>query len=207
MYNRVENIWREDKKVNYLEKRILKDGIVKPGNVLKVDSFLNHQIDPIVMEEVVDEFLNYFGDREITKVITIEASGIAPAIMLAAKLKVPMLFAKKTEPSTLTNDTRYEAMVHSYTKNITSNVIISKEYLDETDSVLIIDDFLANGQAALGLADIVKQSGAKVAGIGICIEKSFQQGHELIKEAGIDLFSICRIQSLDNGEVTFVEEV
>ena len=159
------------------------------------------------MEEVVDEFLNYFGDREITKVITIEASGIAPAIMLAAKLKVPMLFAKKTEPSTLTNDTRYEAMVHSYTKNITSNVIISKEYLDETDSVLIIDDFLANGQAALGLADIVKQSGAKVAGIGICIEKSFQQGHELIKEAGIDLFSICRIQSLDNGEVTFVEEV
>lgn len=193
--------------MNYLEKRILKDGIVKPGNVLKVDSFLNHQIDPIVMEEVVDEFLNYFGDREITKVITIEASGIAPAIMLAAKLKVPMLFAKKTEPSTLTNDTRYEAMVHSYTKNITSNVIISKEYLDETDSVLIIDDFLANGQAALGLADIVKQSGAKVAGIGICIEKSFQQGHELIKEAGIDLFSICRIQSLDNGEVTFVEEV
>lgn len=192
--------------MNYLEKRILEDGIVKPGNVLKVDSFLNHQIDPIVMEEVVNEFLNYFGDRKITKVITIEASGIAPAIMLAAKLKVPMLFAKKTEPSTLKNENRYESEVHSYTKGVTSNVIISKEYLDETDSVLIIDDFLANGQAALGLADIVQQSGAEVAGIGICIEKSFQKGHELIKEAGLDLFSICRIKSLEDGEVQFMEE-
>jgi len=192
--------------VNYLEKRILEDGIVKPGNVLKVDSFLNHQIDPIVMEEVVNEFLNYFGDRKITKVITIEASGIAPAIMLAAKLKVPMLFAKKTEPSTLKNENRYESEVHSYTKGVTSNVIISKEYLDETDSFLIIDDFLANGQAALGLADIVQQSGAEVAGIGICIEKSFQKGHELIKEAGLDLFSICRIKSLEDGEVQFMEE-
>ena len=192
--------------MNYLQKRILEDGIVKTGNVLKVDSFLNHQIDPIVMEEVVNEFLNYFGDRKITKVITIEASGIAPAIMLAAKLKVPMLFAKKTEPSTLKNENRYEAEIHSYTKGITSNVIISKEYLDETDSVLIIDDFLANGQAALGLADIVQQSGAEVAGIGICIEKSFQKGHELIKEAGLDLFSICRIKSLEDGEVQFVEE-
>ncbi len=192
--------------MNYLEKRILEDGIVKPGNVLKVDSFLNHQIDPIVMEEVVNEFLNYFGDRKITKVITIEASGIAPAIMLAAKLKVPMLFAKKTEPSTLKNENRYESEVHSYTKGVTSNVIISKEYLDETDSVLIIDDFLANGQAALGLADIVQQSGAEVAGIGICIEKSFQKGHELIEEAGLDLFSICRIKSLEDGEVQFMEE-
>lgn len=192
--------------MNYLEKRILEDGVVKPGNVLKVDSFLNHQIDPIVMEEVVNEFLNYFGDRKITKVITIEASGIAPAIMLAAKLKVPMLFAKKTEPSTLKNENRYESEVHSYTKGVTSNVIISKEYLDETDSVLIIDDFLANGQAALGLADIVQQSGAEVAGIGICIEKSFQKGHELIKEAGLDLFSICRIKSLEDGEVQFMEE-
>ncbi len=192
--------------MNYLEKRILEDGIVKPGNVLKVDSFLNHQIDPMVMEEVVNEFLNYFGDRKITKVITIEASGIAPAIMLAAKLKVPMLFAKKTEPSTLKNENRYESEVHSYTKGVTSNVIISKEYLDETDSVLIIDDFLANGQAALGLADIVQQSGAEVAGIGICIEKSFQKGHELIKEAGLDLFSICRIKSLEDGEVQFMEE-
>lgn len=192
--------------MNYLEKRILEDGVVKPGNVLKVDSFLNHQIDPIVMEEVVNEFLNYFGDRKITKVITIEASGIAPAIMLAAKLKVPMLFAKKTEPSTLKNENRYKSEVHSYTKGVTSNVIISKEYLDETDSVLIIDDFLANGQAALGLADIVQQSGAEVAGIGICIEKSFQKGHELIKEAGLDLFSICRIKSLEDGEVQFMEE-
>jgi len=192
--------------VNYLEQRILKDGVVRPGNVLKVDSFLNHQIDPIVMEEVVNEFLDYFGDRKVTKVITIEASGIAPAIMLAARLKVPMLFAKKTEPSTLERDDRYESLVHSYTKDVTSNVIISKEYLDASDSVLIIDDFLANGEAALGLANIVEQSGAEVAGIGICIEKSFQPGHQLIKEKGLDLYSICRIASLDNGEVTFLKD-
>lgn len=191
--------------MNYLEKRILEDGIVKPGNVLKVDSFLNHQIDPIVMEEVVNEFMNYFGDRRITKVITIEASGIAPAIMLAAKLKVPMLFAKKAEPSTLKNNDLYETDVHSYTKNITSRVIISKEYIEENDSVLIIDDFLANGQAVMGLVDLVQQAGAKVAGVGICIEKSFQSGHQLIKDAGIDIYSICRIASLENGEVTFLK--
>lgn len=191
--------------MNYLEKRILEDGIVKPGNVLKVDSFLNHQIDPIVMEEVVNEFMKYFGDRRITKVITIEASGIAPAIMLAAKLKVPMLFAKKAEPSTLKNNDLYETDVHSYTKNITSRVIISKEYIEENDSVLIIDDFLANGQAVMGLVDLVQQAGAKVAGVGICIEKSFQSGHQLIKDAGIDIYSICRIASLENGEVTFLK--
>lgn len=191
--------------MNYLEKRILEDGIVKSGNVLKVDSFLNHQIDPIVMEEVVNEFMNYFGDRRITKVITIEASGIAPAIMLAAKLKVPMLFAKKAEPSTLKNNDLYETDVHSYTKNITSRVIISKEYIEENDSVLIIDDFLANGQAVMGLVDLVQQAGAKVAGVGICIEKSFQSGHQLIKDAGIDIYSICRIASLENGEVTFLK--
>lgn len=192
--------------MNYLEKRILEDGIVKPGNVLKVDSFLNHQIDPIVMEEVVNEFLEYFGDRKITKVITIEASGIAPAIMLAAKLKIPMLFAKKTEPSTLKNNERYETNVHSYTKNLTSKVIISKEYIEEDDSVLIIDDFLANGQAVMGLVDLVRQAGAEVAGVGICIEKSFQPGHQLIKDSGIDLYSICRIASLENEEVTFLKE-
>src|SRR5699024_5500610 len=137
------------------------------------------------MEEVVNEFMKYFGDRRITKVITIEASGIAPAIMLAAKLKVPMLFAKKAEPSTLKNNDLYETDVHSYTKNITSRVIISKEYIEENDSVLIIDDFLANGQAVMGLVDLVQQAGAKVAGVGICIEKSFQSGHQLIKDAGI----------------------
>jgi len=192
--------------VNYLEQRILKDGVVKPGNVLKVDSFLNHQIDPIVMEEVVTEFIEYFGDRKVTKVMTIEASGIAPAIMLAAKLKVPMLFAKKTEPATMEREDRYESLVHSYTKDVTSNVIISKEYLDASDSVVIIDDFLANGEAALGLADIVEQAGAEVAGVGICIEKSFQPGHQLIKEKGLDLHSISRIASLDNGEVTFLKD-
>jgi len=192
--------------LNYLEKRILEDGIVEPGNVLKVDSFLNHQIDPIVMEEVVSEFIDYFGDRRITKIITIEASGIAPAIMLAAKLKVPMLFAKKTEPSTLKNDDRYETFVHSYTKDVTSKVIVSKKYIDKEDSVLIIDDFLANGQAVMGLVDIVQQAKAEVAGVGICIEKSFQPGHQQIKDAGIDLYSICRIESLKNGKVTFVEK-
>lgn len=191
--------------MSYLKDRIIKDGVVYPNNVLKIDSFLNHQIDPVVMQEIEKEFYEHFKNYGITKVLTIEASGIAPAIMVAAHLEVPMLFAKKTEPSTLANNDRYEAKVHSYTKNKTSNVIVSKQYLDENDNVLIVDDFLANGQAALGLADIVQQAGAKVAGIAICVEKTFQDGRRLLEEAGYEVYSIARISSLENEEVTFAE--
>lgn len=188
----------------YLEERIKRDGQVFPNNVLKVDSFLNHQIDPLIMKEIADEFYRVFKDAGITKILTIEASGIAPAILTAALFEVPMLFAKKTQPSTLANQARYEVDVHSYTKNVTSRVIVSKQYLQENDVVLIIDDFLANGEAAKGLVDLVQQSGATVAGVGICIEKSFQKGRAVLNEAGIRVHSVCRIASLENNEVTFL---
>lgn len=192
--------------MSHLQEMILKYGKVFPNNVLKVDSFLNHQIDPVVIGEIEKEFYQYFKDREITKVFTIEASGIAPALLMAQHLGVPMLFAKKTHPSTLKSQERYETTIHSYTKNLTSQVMISKDYLNATDKVLIIDDFLANGQAALGLIDLVDQAGAETVGVGICIEKAFQPGRDLIEEKGVDVFSICRIASLENGQVKFVEE-
>lgn len=190
--------------MSYLKEMILKHGEVFPNNVLKVDSFLNHQIDPVVIEEIEKEFYQYFQAKEITKVFTIEASGIAPALLVAHHFGVPMLFAKKALPSTLHKEGHYVTPVHSYTKNVTSNVLISKDYLSATDKVLIIDDFLANGQAALGLIDLVEQAGAETVGVGICIEKSFQPGRQLLEDKGIDVFSICRIQSLDNGKVTFL---
>lgn len=191
--------------MSYLKDRILKDGVVLPNNVIKVDSFMNHQIDPEIMQEIAIDFYYRFRQAGVTKVLTIEASGIAPAIITAAHFKVPMLFAKKTQPSTLNQQGRYETQVHSYTKNTTSRVIISQQYLDASDRVLIIDDFLANGQAALGLIDLVKQAGAEVVGVGICIEKSFQSGRALLEEAGIPVHSICRIGSLENETITFLE--
>ncbi|HLR88485.1 MAG TPA: xanthine phosphoribosyltransferase [Atopostipes sp.] len=192
--------------MSYLKEKILKDGVVLNNNVLKVDSFLNHQIDPTVLKEISNEFIEYFKDKEITKVMTIEASGIAPAILVASHLGVPMLFAKKTEPSTLSNEDQFATNVHSFTKNKTSRVLVSKQYLSEDDKVLIIDDFLANGEAALGLIDLVEQAEAKVVGVGICVEKSFQPGRAKLEEKGVDIFSICRVASLENNEITFVEE-
>lgn len=192
--------------MSYLKEKILKDGVVINENVLKVDSFLNHQIDPTVLKEICSDFVEYFKEKEITKVMTIEASGIAPAIQVAARLDVPMLFAKKTEPSTLTKHGQYATNIHSFTKNKTSRVIVSKDYLDSDDKVLIIDDFLANGEAAKGLVDLVEQADAEVAGIGICVEKSFQPGREKLEALGVDIFSICRVASLKNNKVSFVEE-
>lgn len=192
--------------MSYLKEKMLKDGVVLNEDVLKVDSFLNHQIDPKVLQEISNEFVEYFKDKEITKVMTIEASGIAPAILVAAHFNVPMLFAKKSEPSTLKSEDQYSTDVHSYTKNLTSRVLVSKKYLTPNDKVLIIDDFLANGEAALGLIDLVEQANAEVAGVGICVEKSFQPGRSKLEDKGVDIFSIVRIASLANNEITFVEE-
>lgn len=192
--------------MSYLKEKILKDGVVLNENVLKVDSFLNHQIDPVVLKEISNEFIEYFKDKEITKVMTIEASGIAPAILVASELNIPMLFAKKTEPSTLSNEDQFSTNVHSYTKDKTSRVLVSKQYLSPDDKVLIIDDFLANGEAALGLINLVEQAEAEVVGVGICVEKSFQPGRAKIEEKGVDIFSICRIASLENNKIAFVEE-
>ena len=188
-----------------LEEKIISEGRVLSDQVLKVDSFLNHQIDPFLMNEIGKEFASRFANEGITKIVTLESSGIAPAVMAGLYMNVPVVFARKRKSLTLTDDL-LSASVHSFTKNETNEISISKKYLDEDDRVLVIDDFLANGQAALGLVEIVKQSGAKVNGIGIVIEKSFQQGAEKLKEFGFRVESLARIASLSNGEVQFINE-
>jgi xanthine phosphoribosyltransferase len=188
-----------------LEERIKRDGKVLSESVLKVDSFLNHQIDPELMFEVGKEFARRFQTDGITKIVTIESSGIAPAVMAGLQLNVPVVFARKRNSLTL-NDGLLTASVHSFTKNETNEVSVAQNYLQKHDNVLVIDDFLANGQAALGLIEIVKKSGATVAGLGIVIEKSFQEGAKLLQEHGIRVESLARVASLADGEVTFHSE-
>lgn len=185
-----------------LKDKVTNEGIVLPGQVLKVDSFLNHQMDPVLMQEVGREFARLFAGKGITKVLTIESSGIAPGIMTALVLGVPMIFARKRKSLTLTEDIFVEK-VYSYTKQETNEITVSRKFLESGDVVLIIDDFLANGEAAFGLARIVEQAGAQVAGIGIVIEKAFQPGGRLLSEAGYRVESLVRIASLDNGTITF----
>ncbi|ESK38203.1 xanthine phosphoribosyltransferase [Acinetobacter nectaris] len=188
-----------------LEQKILTEGIVLSDNVLKVDAFLNHQIDPVLMQKIGKEFAARFKDQGITKIITIEASGIAPAVMAGLELGVPVIFARKYQSLTLKDDL-YRAKVYSFTKQTESTIAISNKHIHSTDNVLIIDDFLANGQAALGLADLIHQANANIVGIGIVIEKSFQTGREFLIEKGYRVESLARIQSLNDGKVTFVQE-
>lgn len=192
--------------MNLLKEKIQAEGKVLSNQVLKVDSFLNHQIDPLLMVEIGKEFAKRFEKENVTKVLTIESSGIAPGLMAALELNVPVIFARKRKSLTLVSDL-LTAKVHSFTKNETNEISVSNKFLDNTDKVLIIDDFLANGQAALGLADIVRQAGAEVAGIGIVIEKSFQNGGQLLRENNYKVESLARITSLENGTVTFLEEL
>ncbi|WP_343598263.1 xanthine phosphoribosyltransferase [Acinetobacter sp.] len=187
-----------------LEQKILSEGIVLSDQVLKVDSFLNHQIDPVLMQQIGQEFARRFKDQGITKIITIEASGIAPAVMAGLELGVPVIFARKHSSLTLKNDL-YKAKVYSFTKQTESTIAISNKYLHETDKVLVIDDFLANGQAALGLADLIHQAQAEVVGIGIVIEKAFQTGRQLLLDKGYRVESLARIESLGDGKVSFVK--
>ena len=188
-----------------LEQKILSEGIVLSDQVLKVDSFLNHQIDPAMMQKIGQEFARLFKDAGITKIITIEASGIAPAVMAGLELGVPVIFARKYQSLTLKDDL-YRSKVFSFTKQIESTIAISKKHIAATDKVLVIDDFLANGQAALGLADLIHQADASVVGIGIVIEKSFQPGRDLLLEKGYRVESLARVQSLANGKVEFVRD-
>jgi len=188
-----------------LEEKIISEGRVLSDQVLKVDSFLNHQIDPSLMNEIGKEFAARFANDGITKIVTIESSGIAPAVMAGLYLNVPVVFARKRKSLTLTDDL-LTASVHSFTKKETNEISVAKKYLDQNDQILIIDDFLAVGQAALGLVEIVQQSGAKVAGIGIVIEKSFQQGSDKLKELGLRVESLARVASLSNGEVKFMND-
>lgn len=190
--------------MNFLEERIAKDGIVKPGNVLKVDSFLNHQMDVALIDQIGEEFYKRFKDKKVTKVLTIEASGIALACAAARYFKVPVVFAKKSKSVNLDNE-MYVAVVESFTHKNTNNVVVSKKYLNEGDSVLIIDDFLANGCALKGLISITESAGAKVAGLGIAIEKGFQDGGKFIREAGYPLESLAIVEAMDaeTGDIVF----
>jgi xanthine phosphoribosyltransferase len=187
-----------------LVKRIKADGRVLGEGVLKVDSFVTHQVDPDLMEAIGNRFAEIFADTGITKVVTIEASGIAPALFAAKKLGVPMIFARKAKSLTM-DEELLTASVYSFTKQVTSQISISRKFLTSEDKVLIIDDFLANGQAAKGLVELCQQAGAVVDGIGIVIEKSFQDGRELLEKMNLRVVSLARIASLKNGEVEFFE--
>jgi len=188
-----------------LKEKIRKEGKVLSDTVLKVDSFLNHQIDPKLMQEIGKEFAFRFKDKGITKILTLESSGIAPATMAALEMDVPVVFARKRKSLTLI-DQLYTAEVYSFTKKETNEISIAKEYITNEDTVLVIDDFLANGQAALGLVDIVQQAKAELAGVGIVIEKGFQNGRSLLEEKDIHVESLAIIDSLTEGKVTFQKE-
>ena len=185
-----------------LEKMIIENGEVREGNILKVDSFLNHQLNPEFLYQMGEEFYRLFKDKKITRILTIEASGIAIAVMAALVFKVPLVFAKKTESLNLDKDI-YTSRVYSYTKNKEYNIMISKKYLHKNDKILIIDDFLAEGNAMKGLIDVAEQSGAQIAGIGIAIEKGFQQGGKNLRAKGYNLESLAIVDELKPNGIKF----
>ncbi len=189
-----------------LKERILQDGIVLPGNILKVDSFLNHQIDPVLMAAIGEEFAARFSGEPVTRILTLEASGIAPALFTGLALKVPVVFAKKTESAN--QDARtYMAPVHSYTRNRDNVIRVARQYISSSDHVLLIDDFLAHGEALLGMAELVRQAGATLAGAGIVIEKGFQGGGRKIRDTGIRVESLANIKDMSQGFVQFVDSL
>ena len=193
--------------MNFLEQRILKDGIVRPGNVLKVDSFLNHQMDIALMEEIGQEFKRRFGHKTVTKVMTIEASGIGIAAFVAKEFGTPLVFAKKSKSVNLDGE-MFVAEVESFTHKNKNQVIVSKKFLHEGEHILIIDDFLANGCALQGLISIVEDAEATVVGCGIAIEKGFQDGGNRIRNLGYRLESIAIVEAMDaeTGSVTFRQQ-
>ena len=193
--------------MNFLEERIVKDGIVKEGNVLKGDSFLNHQMDIELFDQMGAEFKKRFADRPINKILTIEASGIGIACVVAQHFGVPVVFAKKTKSINIEGE-MYTAEVESFTHKCKNQVIVAKKFLSEDDHVLIIDDFLANGCALQGLIQIVKAAGGTVEGIGIAIEKGFQSGGTVIRNLGYHLESLAIVEGMDasTGEITFREQ-
>lgn len=184
---------------------ILERGIAVNEDILKVDSFVNHQVDPELMKNIGDEFAEHFKGQGITKVATIESSGIAPALMTALALNVPMLILKK-QPSKILNQDLYQTVVTSYTKGTSYELTLSKNFISENDHVLIIDDFLANGEAATGAIRLIRKAHATIAGVGILIEKSFQPGYEKLTEQGIDVYSLARIAKLGEGVIEFVKD-
>lgn len=186
-----------------LKDRIVKDGKSFEGGILKVDSFINHQMDPILMKSIAVEFVRRFGNLPINKIITIEASGIAPAIMVGYLLELPVVFVKKSVPKTMRN--KFSTTVHSFTKAKEYVVSVSHDFITSEDKVIFIDDFLANGNAALGVYDLIQQAGAELHGMGFIIEKSFQEGGTKLRESGIHIESLAKIKSLTEDEILFDE--
>ncbi|MCX7709346.1 MAG: xanthine phosphoribosyltransferase [Clostridia bacterium] len=186
-----------------LKQRILKDGRIIGQDILKVDSFLNHQIDVKLYNEIGKEFKKLFSNKDITKILTIEASGIGIACIAAQYFDVPVVFAKKTESRNLDSDT-YESEVHSFTKGKSYKIRVSKKYIDSSDKILIMDDFLANGKAVLGLKDIVDQAEAALAGVGVVIEKGFQDGGKTLRDMGLNVQSLAIVQSMEGGVIQFL---
>ena len=182
-----------------LKQRILQDGKCFPGGILKVDSFINHQMDPVLLYKVAEEFIRRFQDAKINKIVTIEASGIAPAIMVGYIMRLPVVFIKKKKPKTMEN--MLSTVVHSFTKDRDYNVCISSNFLTPDDRFIFIDDFLAFGNAALGIIELAKQAGAHIAGMGFIIEKAFQDGGKLLRDQGIHVESLAVIDSLDNCQI------
>ncbi len=188
-----------------LEDRIRKDGTVIGEDVLKVDNFLNHQVDPDLMFEMGKTFYEKFKNEHITKVLTVESSGIAPAFATALQFHVPLVFARKHKSLTLKDDL-YTATVYSFTKQTSNTIAIARKFLSKDDRVLIIDDFLANGQAVKGLTEIIEQAGATTVGAGIVIEKTFQKGRKMFDEQGVRVVSLARIAAFENGQVIFADD-
>ncbi|MCI1284378.1 xanthine phosphoribosyltransferase [Lacticaseibacillus songhuajiangensis] len=188
-----------------LEDRIRKDGTVIGEDVLKVDNFLNHQVDPDLMYEMGKTFYEKFKNEKITKILTVESSGIAPAFATALQFHVPLVFARKHKSLTLKDDL-YTATVYSFTKQTSNTIAIARKFLSKDDRVLIIDDFLANGQAVKGLTEIIDQAGATTVGAGIVIEKTFQKGRKMFDEQGVRVVSLARIAAFKNGEVVFADD-
>jgi xanthine phosphoribosyltransferase len=187
-----------------LKQKIKEDGIAVDENILKVDSFINHQVDAALMKQIGEEFAAHFANQGITKVVTIESSGIAPALMTAAAMNVPMIILKK-EPSKILNKNLYQTEVTSFTKETSYRLTMSKDFVSEDDHVLIIDDFLANGEAATGAIRLIRSAHATVAGLGILIEKSFQPGHDKLTEQGIEVYPLARIGKLAENTIEFID--
>lgn len=188
-----------------LEERILKDGQVFPGNILKVDAFLNHQIDVKLINKMGEEIKRLYADCGVNKILTIEASGIGIACITAQFFDCPVLFAKKTKTKNIANSV-YKTQVRSFTHGVQYDVIVSKDFIGENDTVLIIDDFLAEGNALLGLIDLCHQAGAKVAGCAIAVEKGFQNGRKRVEEKGVRVESLAIVESMADGTVTFTQQ-
>ena len=201
----VKQLSKEGLLMKELKERIREVGKVLPGNVLKVDAFLNHQVDPVLMQRIGEEFATRFKNAGVTKIWTVESSGIAPALMTGLALGVPVIFARKHKSVTL-RDGLYTAEVYSYTKKVANKISIAKQYVTPNEKVLIIDDFLANGQAVNGLLDIANQASVQVVGAGIVIEKAFQPGHQELEAKGVPVVALAKIKSLSDGKVEFDDE-